>query len=365
MRQTRHVAIAGGGIIGLACALVLQRRGLKVTLFEAGEAAKEASWAAGGMLAVDDPKNLAAMLPLSSYSRDVYGKFLQEIDELSGQRVPLRTQETVQVLGAERTTAAGVSLSHDEALRLVPGLADAGHRYLLLQEASLDPRELCLALRSAALAAGVVLREHERVASVEAAGQEVLLTTVHGAMRAAAFVNCCGAWADSLDASAEIAPCKGHMLVVAQPAGPRLTRVLRSPDVYLIPRGDGRILIGATIEDAGYSRQIDPAALSLLRQRAAALWPPAAEAPELESWTGLRPGTPDGLPLIGRYEDNGAVPRFLAAGHYRNGILLAPGTAYAIADLVCGTTPSIDLAPFAPSRASIPASCDKHFAAAL
>jgi glycine oxidase len=88
---------------------------------------------------------------------------------------------------------------------------------------------------------------------------------------------------------------------------------LRSPDVYLIPRGDGRILIGATIEDAGYSRQVDPAALSLLRQRAAALWPAAAEAQQLESWAGLRPRTADGLPLIGRYEHNGAIPRFLVA----------------------------------------------------
>ena len=355
MDQVRHVAIAGGGIIGLACALILRRRGLEVTVFEAGEAAKEASWAAGGMLAVDDPGNPFALLPLSHYSRGVYEEFLQAIEELSGQRVSLRTQETVQVLGAEQTVGAGVSLSHDEALRLVPGLADADRHYLLLQEVSLDPRELCVALRSATLASGVVLREHERVVSIGAEGQQVLLTTVRGAVRAAAFVNCCGAWADSLDASAEIVPCKGQMLVVAQPAGPPLTRVLRSPDVYLIPRGDGRIVIGATIEHAGYSRQVDPAALSLLRKRAASLWPPAAEAPELASWAGLRPGTADGLPLIGRHEHGGAIARFLAAGHYRNGILLAPGTAYAIADLVCGIAPAIDLAPFRPDRLCVAA----------
>ena len=90
------------------------------------------------------------------------------------------------------------------------------------------------------------------------------------------------------------------MLVVAQPEGPRLTRVLRSPEVYLIPRGDDRIVIGATVEDAGYSKQVEPAALALLRQRAAALWPPAADAPEVESWAGLRPGSADGLPIIGQ-----------------------------------------------------------------
>ncbi len=182
------------------------------------------------------------------------------------------------------------------------------------------------------------------------------------------------------------------MLVVAQPEAPRLTRVLRSPEVYLIPRDNQRIVIGATVEDAGYSRQVDPAALSLLRRRAAALWPPAANAPELESWAGLRPATTDGLPLIGlvgqteQTRDHGlqtsssrperseversamphaAPPQFLAAGHHRNGILLAPGTAYVIADLVAGKTPAIDLAPFAPHRASLLTACDKHFAAAL
>jgi glycine oxidase len=139
---------------------------------------------------------------------------------------------------------------------------------------------------------------------------------------------------------------------------------LRSPDVYLIPRGDHRIVIGATIEDAGYSKQVTSSALSLLRQRAAALWPPAADAPEIESWAGLRPASADGLPTIGPCE-HGEAKRFIAAGHHRNGILLAPGTAHVIADLVSGRTPAIDLAPFSPRRASPSTACDKHFAAAL
>jgi glycine oxidase len=364
MERAGHVAIAGGGVIGLACALFLQRRGLSVTVLEARAAAKEASWAAGGMLAVEDPANPPDLLPLSRYSRSLYQPLLQAIEELSGRRVPLLTYETVQVLHGEQAPHAGRLLSLDEARRLVPGLGDADHEYLLLEEASLDPRELCTALRSAVIAAGVILREQEPVRSVETAGNEVLLATARGVVSADAFVNCCGAWADSLDASSGVAPSKGQMLVVEQPEGPRLTRVLRSPDVYLIPRGDGKIVIGATIEDAGYSRQVDPAALTHLRQRAAALWAPAAEAPELESWAGLRPASADGLPLIGRWEQGGGA-RFIAAGHYRNGILLAPGTAHAIADLVCGIAPAVDLASFAPDRASIHAVCDKHFAAAL
>jgi glycine oxidase len=321
------------------------------------------------MLAVEDPENPNSLLPLSLYSRALYNAFLKEIEQLSGMRVPLRTHETVQVLHTPRALLSGRPLSRDEARKRIPGLAETDHTYRLLEEASLDPRELCTALRAAAIAAGVALHEHRRVVSIESEGKDVLLTTNQGPVRADACVNCCGAWAASLDRSADITPRKGQMLVVAQPDGPPLTRVLRSPDVYLIPRGPtsddmARIVIGATVEDAGYSRQVDPSALSLLRKRAAALWPPAAEAPEMESWAGLRPASADGLPTIGRCE-HGDAPRFLAAGHYRNGILLAPGTAHAIADLVCGTTPGIDLAPFAPHRASIQPVCDKHFAAAL
>jgi glycine oxidase len=365
-------------VIGLACALVLRRRGLQVTVLEAGAAMKEASWAAGGMLAVEDPENPPALLPLSRCSRSLYEGFLKEIEALSGKQVPLRTHQTIQVLHGAPQIPAGLSLAREGARRLVPGLGEADHHYRLLEEASLDPRDLCAALPFAVRAAGVALREFERVLSVDTDGEEVLLTTErgteHSTVRADAFVNCCGAWAGALDASVGVTPCKGQMLVVAQPASPRLTRVLRSPEVYLIPRGDDRIVIGATVEDAGYSKRVDQDALALLRERAARLWPPAMNAPYVESWAGLRPSTADGLPLIGPIgltgrgeprNERGPASQFVATGHHRNGILLAPGTAHAIADLVCGIAPAVDLASFAPHRASIPAACDKHFAAAL
>ena len=111
MRQARHIAIAGGGVIGLACALVLRRRGLQVTVLEAGDASKEASWAAGGMLAVEDPENPVALLQISRYSRALYEQFLEEIEELSGLPVPLRTHETIQVHFKTETAAAGTRLS--------------------------------------------------------------------------------------------------------------------------------------------------------------------------------------------------------------------------------------------------------------
>src|ERR1700742_36378 len=131
MRQREHIAIAGGGIIGLACGLLLRGQGLKVTIFEAGEAVREASWAAGGMLAVEDPENPAALLPFSRYSRALYPSFLEQIEALSGHRVPFRTHQTVQIADPARPTSAGTPLSRDEALRLIPGLADGIHTYLL------------------------------------------------------------------------------------------------------------------------------------------------------------------------------------------------------------------------------------------
>jgi glycine oxidase len=321
------------------------------------------------MLAVEDPENPCPLLPLSRYSHGLYEGFLQEIESLSGKPVPLRTEQTVQLVGIGHKATTGVLLSCQEAQRLVPSLTGTAAAYLLMEEASLDPRDLCVALPLAVRAAGVILREHERVLSVEASGDEVLLATERGVLRADAFVNCCGAWAGALDPSAGIAPSKGQMLVVAQPEGARLTRVLRSPEVYLIPRGrssdsQSRIVIGATVEDAGYSKRVELDALAILRKRAAALWSPAMDAPYVESWAGLRPRSGDGLPLIGRRPDSGGA-QFLATGHFRNGILLAPGTAHAIADLVCGKATQIDLAPFAPHRASIHAACDKHFVAAL
>jgi glycine oxidase len=364
MGHPQHVAIAGGGIIGLACALVLRCRGFDVIVLEAGKAGGEASWAAGGMLAAEDPENPPALLLFSRYSRELYPGFLDEIEAFSGRRVPLRTRETVQILHQNGRVPRGKPLSCEEAFELVPGLTNTADRYVLLQEPSVDPREVCEALRLAVLAAGVDLREQQRVLSAEAEGSGVLVTTSSRSLRADKFVNCCGAWAAALHPPVRVVPSKGQMRVIAQPKDRLLTRVLRSPDVYLIPRGDDRIVIGATVENAGYSKQVEPGALALLGERAGAIWEPAANALQIDSWAGLRPRTADALPVIGPYEE-GDSQRLLATGHFRNGILLAPGTAHVIADLICGIEPAIDLAPFTPLRSSISTECDKHFAAAL
>jgi glycine oxidase len=383
MAEKRHIAIAGAGVVGLACALELRRRGLTVTVFEAGHAMREASWAAGGMLAVEDPENPVALRPLSLLSRSLYEPFLAEIARLSGLTIPLRTHHTLQAVSSAHpaSSRAATLLRRQQAEALAPGIADweaGGSRYLLLEEASLDPRDLCAALPAAARAAGVQLREQEPVLSVTAEGEGVRIASSHALLQADGFLDCCGAWAGGLAGPGQpeeraIVPRKGQMMVVAAPAGaPPLTCVLRSPEIYLIPRdrippgdisgGEGRIAIGATIEDAGFSKTTDDASLALLRRRAASLWPTAADARLLECWAGLRPATADGLPLLGE----AASPRcWIASGHYRNGILLAPGTALCLGALIAGERPPLDLSAFAPGRMPSPAACDNDFAAAL
>jgi glycine oxidase len=142
------------------------------------------------------------------------------------------------------------------------------------------------------------------------------------------------------------------MLAVALPLSTPLHVVVRTPEVYIVPRTTDasgiRAVIGATVEDDGFDKTVRPADIARLRTQAANLFPPIADAPEVETWAGLRPSTPDNLPLLGHIP--GQENQFLATGHYRNGILLAPATAHVMAQLILGEQPSVDLAPFSPLR---------------
>jgi glycine oxidase len=136
-------------------------------------------------------------------------------------------------------------------------------------------------------------------------------------------------------------------MLYVQPRTAMLQHVLRAPDVYLVPRSSGKILIGATVEDVGYDKTVDPATIHSLFSAAAKYLPELASAPITQSWAGLRPGTPDGLPILGATEAPGV---FIASGHFRNGILLAPITAKIMADLVESRPSPLSIAAFSPSR---------------
>lgn len=337
----------------------------------------EASWAAAGMLAAGDPDNPSPLNELATLSLRLYPDYLGLIARLSGKHVRLLTSLTLQGMNVGKSFhlhhQAGRSISPAEAEDLVPHLATSGRDFRLLEESSLDPRDLCVALPMAARAAGVTLVENTSVLGVSTlADQRIAVRTSRGAISATAFVNCAGAWAadiehshtilkcsettDTVDSSPfPIKPLKGQMLTVRLEARDSPRCVIRTPEVYLVPRGDGRVIIGATVEDVGFDKTVGPQATRTLMARAAAVWPPISSATILESWAGLRPGSPDGLPIIGPVCEPDLAPhcasrQWIAAGHFRNGILLAPATAHIVSQLVCGLPSEIDITPFSCRR---------------
>ena len=349
----QHVVIAGAGVIGLAAALELALSGYRVTVAERGRAMEQASWAAAGMLAVEDPENPPELLPLSRLSRALYPEFLARVETLSSLAVPLRTSQTLQ--GRPATSAA-------EPPRELPGLSLGQHTFTLLEEASLDPRDLCAALPRAVVAAGVVLREGCAVTGVTR-GANGLRVELDGGERLSAdqFILATGAWSGQVRlpgaAALPVAPRKGQMIEVTldEPRDsnrPVPAVVVRTPELYLVPRGDGRVVIGATVEHAGFDRSIDEAAGERLWQAAGSLWPPVLKGRITARWTGLRPGyaqgVRDGLPVIGAFE--GEPGMWASTGHFRNGILLAPATGRVLRELLDGKTTSVELEAFSPER---------------
>jgi glycine oxidase len=321
------VVVVGAGVIGLAIALELQERGARVVVVERGKAMRQASIAAAGMLAVDDPANPAELLPLARLSAALYPPFLRRIEALSGTPVPFQTESTFQYG------------RHGNATRL--------------SERSIDPRQLAQALLAAALSLPIRLLEETALERIDEDGDALKLRTSSGvAIFANAVVYATGAWAAGTTL-APVSPRKGQMMRVRTPDTLALREVHRSELIYIVPRTfgpqAGTALIGATVEDVGFDVAVHAEDLARLRSLAAGLVPQLAAAPMIEAWAGLRPATPDDLPLLGTTLGQG---RFIAGGHYRNGVLLAPATAAVMADLLTGGTPAIDLTPFSPQRFS-------------
>jgi glycine oxidase len=338
------VAIAGGGIIGLSLGLELRRRGLTVTVIDRQQAMSAASWAAGGMLAVNDPQNPAELLPLSLRSWELYPAYLARVESLSGKKVPLRTQRALQYVepGAARGNVATVA----EIAQFAPALNAGEHTFEWLDEGSLDPNDLHEALPAAFVAAGGTLLEVTEMLGVESVTGGVLVRTTRELLSAAMYVNCCGAWAGKAEVGLPVLPVKGQMANLRLPPE-RLRCVVRAPGIYLLPRGDGRVTIGATIEHVGFDETVQEPSIRKMADAALSLLPEAEAPAEMDMWAGLRPGTPDGLPILGA----AAKPHcWNATGHYRDGILLAPVTAHLMAQAMLGESPDVGLEAFAATR---------------
>ena len=221
----------------------------------------------------------------------------------------------------------------------------------LLKERTVDPRALIAAMLKAAkhreieVASGSAAKE---LMVSQGSVQGVKTAKTEYEYHAPVVVNCAGAWAGAFGVGrVPTKPVKGQMLALIAPRRGLLRHVVRAPEVYLVPRSDGRIVVGATSEDAGFDKRVHPDTIQRLHQKAADLVPELGQARRLEAWAGLRPGTPDELPILGRGEADGY---FVAAGHYRNGILLAPITAVVMTQMIRGVQPEFELGAFRVGR---------------
>jgi glycine oxidase len=353
----RHdVVIVGGGIIGLACAWGLARRGARVAVIERGTPPAGATRVAAGMLApvgelaFGEPE----LLQLTLTAAGLYPEFVAEIEGASGLSTGYTAQGALHV-ALDRDEAAELRRVHElqrslgleaewlparRCRALEPGLAPAISGGVHAPgEATVDPRALVAALLAALAGERIEVRAAEEAEAALFDGERVtgVRTVAGGELRADSVVVASGAWsgrAEWLPAEGRppVRPVKGQILELRSRDGEApCARILSSERVYLVPRPDGRLIVGATVEEQGFDTAVTAGGVYELLREAYRLLPEVAEMELVETTAGLRPGTPDNLPLIGP----SPVPGLLwATGHYRNGILLAPLAANAVAELL-------------------------------
>jgi glycine oxidase len=348
------IVVIGSGLIGLCAAYELAKRGADVRVVEAYDSAASASWAGAGRLApFTEGEGGAEQEDFLATALGVYQVFVKELHKRTGIDPNLRIDGIIEVAHdefaavrlrerAEALVARGIHahwFDPDEARDLEPSLGPATIGASLIEdEGQIDVRYLGGALRAACVDVGVLLEEQtgfvaletdsERVRGVRAGEKFVAAETV---------INAAGAWAGRLqgvppEVRIPITPVKGQLLALTMPQ-PRIKRLLMVPGAYVIPRTDGSVLVGETVEEAGFDVDVASEAIERLRTAAVRAVPSLADAEIMQTWAGLRPRSPNGRPFIGTTALEGY---FVAAGHYRNAILLAPATALALANLIEG-----------------------------
>lgn len=346
--STPDVIIAGAGIIGVSVALELRRRGADVVVLERGEPGREASSAAAGMLAFAHPETPPLLRPLALASAQLFPEYVADLEDSSAMKADFRTQGTIAFLRGADVPPHYRKLSPEELRRLEPALEAAGRLAFFAAEASVDPALLMQAALRSAARHGIEVRSDCAVERIGRNGTQMEVRTSSGTLSTKTVIDCRGAWS-----GAPVKPRKGQSLYLQPERAGWLEHVVASPEVYLVPRSSGKILAGATVEDVGFDKTVHPETIRRLHAAAARLVPQLASATVIKSWAGLRPGSPDDLPLLGATTTPGL---FLASGHFRNGILLAPATARIMADLATGKPPAADISAFSPLRFSaIPA----------
>lgn len=373
--------IIGGGIIGLSIARELAGRGVSVRVLSRGTRDEVASWAAVGIFppAPASP-GMTPCEALTAWSDRLHRAWAQELLDETGIDNGLRRCGGLHVAADEaamerlrreagRWLARGASCEVLDATALAavePAMAGAVARgavtggLLLADEHQFrSPRQL-RALEQSCLNRGVVLTRGADVSTISVDGGRItgVVASVRGAperVEAATYVVAAGAWsgrlAEVLGLTIDTRPIRGQIVLLRLPRQP-LTRIVNRGLDYIVPREDGHLLVGSTLEDVGFVPVPTDAAIQRLRRVAVELLGEVADVPPEQSWAGLRPGSPDGLPFIGRAP--ALANAFVAAGHFRAGLHQSTGTAVMVADLLQGRMPEVDPTPFAPDRRSCP-----------
>ena len=352
------VLILGGGLMGLAIAHQLARRGTSVTVLSRRRS-EAAGFVAAGMLAPHAEGLSGSLLALGQLSLGRVSSWVAQIEADSGLPCGLRSTGIVVPFrkaherDAYPTASFGEALNREQLQQELPGLAPEWEAGLLFaQDGQIDNRrQLMRALESACVDRGVLfqegvevldlVRENQQLKAVRTRDSEGQVTN----LPCNTAVLCSGAWSAQLLPELPVFPVKGQMLSLQTPRG-ALRRVIFGPGTYLVPREDGLVVVGATSErDAGFREGLTPQGQTTLKQGIAALLPEAVNWPPMERWWGFRPCTPDEGPLLGPSPIGGL---WLACGHHRNGVLMASATSELLADLASGAQPRSDLASLLP-----------------
>jgi glycine oxidase len=358
--------VAGGGLIGASIAFELASEGMRVAVFDVQHPGREASWASAGMISpAPESSAMASLLPISMASVRLYPEFLQRVEEISGETVGYRKEgaldlllngtgqsEIDEILALHRGAGLRAEpLSGPEAREIEPALTGELHAAVYRpDEASLDNRLLTEATLDAARRNGAEIFPGNGAKALWSEGKACKgLHLQNGRVEARWTViaaGCFSARIEGVATYAPVTPAKGQMMAL-RCAAVNLRKDLWSGHMYLVPRHDGRIIAGSTVEYEGFDRSVTVAGMKKILNGAISLVPALESARVEETWAGLRPDSPDHLPILGPTDLDGLV---IATGHFRSGILLTPVTARLIREWVTTQKVSVDWTPFSPMR---------------
>ena len=372
MLRGQKVAIIGGGVCGLGIGWRLAQAGCIVDVFDRGQAGRGASWAAAGMLAAraEAEPGEEALLNLNMHAQEIWPKFARELEAAANISIGYRDEGTL-IVAPNRDDAEQLQFTYEyqksqgldvewlnvaQVRRMEPYLAPgmSGGVYSP-SDHQVDNRDLSLALKAAFLAAGGTLHEQTNVDRLETEGGRVTgLRIGEISHEADTVVLAAGAWSRDLDGLPEnvqppVRPLKGQMMSVRMdPRFPLLRHVLWAPEgIYLVPRSDGRLIIGATVEEKDFDTDLTAGGILHLLRETWEVLPGIDELPIDEMWVGFRPTSRDDAPILGPTELDGLI---VATGHHRNGILLTPLTANAVSHYILTRELSDEIKPFGQDR---------------